>query len=162
MNDSHALDFQAGYQSALQLDLALKIGVDFVLHACGILGTFMAMSPEKFVIDEELCRHALIACSNPDISEATVDLGTIAEVGVGGEFLTHRTTLELCRQELVLLPLANRLAYEEWSTLETPAYEDRASLMVANRLEKYERPDIDPEVEKELSRYVTERKRRIP
>lgn len=162
LNDSHALDFQAGYQSALQLDLALKIGVDFVLHACGILGTFMAMSSEKFMIDEELCKHVLIARSTPDISEAAIDLGAIAEVGVGGEFLTHRTTLELCRQELVLLPLANRLAYEEWSTLETPAYEDRASLMVANRLEKYERPDIDPEMEKELSRYVTERKRRIP
>jgi trimethylamine--corrinoid protein Co-methyltransferase len=158
LTDSHALDFQAGYQSALLLDLALKIGVDFVLHACGILGTFMAMSPEKFVIDEELCRHSLTARSNPEISDATIDLRTIAEVGVGGEFLTHRTTLELCRQEIVRLPLSNRLAYEEWNALETPAYKDKAALMVAQRLEKYQRPDIEPEVEKELSRYVKERK----
>jgi trimethylamine--corrinoid protein Co-methyltransferase len=159
LTDSHALDFQAGYQSALSLDLALKIGVDFVLHACGILGTFMAMSLEKFVIDEELCRHSLTARSSPEISDETIDLRAIADVGVGGEFLTHRTTLELCRQEIVRLPLSNRLPFEEWSTLATPAYEDRASLMVADRLEKYERPDIEPEVEKELSRYVRERKR---
>jgi trimethylamine--corrinoid protein Co-methyltransferase len=158
LTDSHALDFQAGYQSALSLDLALKIGIDFVLHACGILGTFMAMSPEKFVIDEELCRHSLKARSNPEISDATIDLRTIADVGVGGEFLTHRTTLELCRQEIVRLPLSNRLAYEEWYALETPAFKDKASVMVADRLDKYERPDIDPEIEKDLNRYVTDRK----
>jgi trimethylamine--corrinoid protein Co-methyltransferase len=158
LTDSHALDFQAGYQSALSLDLALKIGVDFVLHACGILGTFMAMSSEKFVIDEELCRHTLIARSIPDISDATIDLRTIAEVGVGGEYLTHRTTLELCRQEFVLLPLANRLAFEEWNALETPDFKDKAASIVAERLEKYERPEIEPDVEKELCRYVRERK----
>jgi trimethylamine--corrinoid protein Co-methyltransferase len=158
LTDSHVLDFQAGYQSALLLDLALKIGVDFVLHACGILGTFMAMSLEKYVIDEELCRHVMVANQNPEISDATIDLETMKEVGAGGEFLTHHTTLELCRKEFVRLPLSNRLAYEEWNALETPAYEDKASRMVADRLDQYEKPDIDPEIEKELARYVTERK----
>jgi trimethylamine--corrinoid protein Co-methyltransferase len=67
--------------------------------------------------------------------------------------------LELCRQEFVLLPLANRLAFEEWNALETPDFKDKASLMVADRLEKYEQPDIEPGMEKELSRYVRERKR---
>jgi trimethylamine--corrinoid protein Co-methyltransferase len=158
LTDSHSLDFQAGYQSALMLDQAFRFGVDFVLHAGGILGTFMAMSPEKFVMDEELCRQSLIARSTPEISDATIDLQTIAEVGVGGEFLTHRTTLELCRKEIVRLPLSNRLAYEEWRALETPAYEDRATRMVADRLGKYEKPDIDPEIEKDLRHYVAERK----
>jgi len=36
-----------------------------------------AMSPEKFVIDEAHCRHALTACSNPEISDASIDLRTI-------------------------------------------------------------------------------------
>ncbi len=49
LNDAHAMDFQAGYQSAMALAVCYSAGVSFVLQACGLLGTFMSMSAEKFV-----------------------------------------------------------------------------------------------------------------
>lgn len=41
LNDAHGLDFQAGAQSAMALICTLQAGIDFVLHACGILASFM-------------------------------------------------------------------------------------------------------------------------
>jgi trimethylamine--corrinoid protein Co-methyltransferase len=158
LNDAHAMDFQAGYQSAMALAVCYSAGVSFVLQACGLLGTFMSMSAEKFVADEEICKYVLKAFSALDISESSIDVQTISEVGVGGEYLTHRTTLERCRTEFLSLPLANRLPYDKWTELDPNDYNDRASLLVASRIDNYQKPEIDSDLENALTNYVETRK----
>jgi trimethylamine--corrinoid protein Co-methyltransferase len=49
------VDAQAGYESMMLLMAATTTGVSFVLHSAGILQYYMAMSYEKFIIDEEMC-----------------------------------------------------------------------------------------------------------
>ena len=74
LTDAHCLDYQAGYQSALSLRTALDSKVSFILHACGILSTYMAMNFEKFLADEELCLHILKAIQPLECKHDRVDL----------------------------------------------------------------------------------------
>jgi trimethylamine:corrinoid methyltransferase-like protein len=56
LTDAHVADAQAAGESALALSTAVCSGIDFILDAAGILGAYMAMSFEKFLIDERLKR----------------------------------------------------------------------------------------------------------
>ena len=161
LTDAHCLDYQAGYQSALALKSALDSQVSFILHACGILSTYMAMSFEKFLADEELCLHILKGLQPLDVKENSIDLSTIKKVGVGGQFLTHPTTFKRCRTEFISLPLANRLAFDNWKAQPVKSYRNKAVNALAGRLAEYQKPDIDSSLEKALVRFVKSRKKQI-
>ncbi len=118
----------------------------------------MSMSAEKFVADEEICKYVMKAFSVLDISESSIDVQIISEVGVGGQYLTHRTTLERCRTEFLSLPLANRFPYDKWIELDSNDYNDRASLWAANRVDNYQNLEIDSDLKKKLTNYVEARK----
>ncbi|MDH3877200.1 MAG: trimethylamine methyltransferase family protein, partial [Desulfobacterales bacterium] len=55
LTDAHFPDMQAGIESTLALSQTIMSGANFILHACGILGSYISMSYEKFLADEELC-----------------------------------------------------------------------------------------------------------
>ena len=70
LTDAHVPDAQAGAESALGLDAALRAGVDSVLHAAGILSSFNSFSLAKFVVDDELL-GALRRATGPSWSTTT-------------------------------------------------------------------------------------------
>jgi len=158
ISDAHFPDMQAGIESALALSTTIRSGADFILHACGILGSYLAMSYEKFIIDEELCGMLLKMIKPVDISDESIDLATIKEVGIGGEYLTHPRTFERCRTEFFIPDLMNRQNYENWSLSGKKRLDEVATDMVSKRLAAYEKPEIDPDIEKELAQYVADRK----
>ena len=55
LTDASYPDAQAGFESMLSLLTAINSGVDLVLHAAGILSSYLAFSYEKFVLDDEMC-----------------------------------------------------------------------------------------------------------
>ena len=55
LTDAHLPDAQAAGESALSLSTAVRNGIHFILDSAGILGSYMTMSYEKFLIDEEMC-----------------------------------------------------------------------------------------------------------
>jgi trimethylamine--corrinoid protein Co-methyltransferase len=158
LTDSHVPDIQAGIESTLALTAAVRDGVNFVLHSCGILGSYIAMSYEKFLVDEELCGMIRKLLKPIDVTDETIDLGTIKEVGIGGEYLTHPTTFERCRTEFFLPDLMTREDYPTWKTSGKRGLDQKATERLAQRLADYEKPEIEPEIEQELSRYVAKRK----
>lgn len=158
LTDAWGVDFQAGYQSALTMGTALESDADFVLHSCGILGSYLAVSLEKFVADEDILRFALKAMHPPEISTETLSLEAIAEVGPGGQFLTHPTTFAHCRTAFDSPALAGHETYDSWIASPRGSYEQRAAREVEERLAAYEKPAIDQGLEQELKDYVTRRK----
>jgi trimethylamine--corrinoid protein Co-methyltransferase len=155
LNDAHGLDFQAGAQSAMSLLLTLQSGVDFVLHACGILASFMSMSFEKFIADEELILGIQKMTEPMQISDETIDMKTIQEVGASGEYLSHRRTLELCRSAFMPTRVMNRLAFDPWQAEGAPDIYTRAGKVLEQRLEAYQKPDLDPSIERDLKQYCS-------
>jgi trimethylamine--corrinoid protein Co-methyltransferase len=158
LTDANFPDAQAGIESAMALISAVRNGINFILHACGILGAYVAMSYEKFIIDEELCGMAKKLIESIEISDASLDLATIKEVGIGGNYLTQSKTFELCRTAFFLPELMTVQDYDGWRSAGGKRADERASDILNKRLANYEKPDIDPAIESELSEYVTRRK----
>jgi trimethylamine--corrinoid protein Co-methyltransferase len=159
LTDSHFPDIQAGIESTLALTAAVQCGVNFVLHSCGILGSYIAMSYEKLLVDEELCGMIRKLLKPIDITDETIDLETIKGVGIGGEYLTHPKTLELCRTEFYLSGLMNRQDYMSWQSMGKKRLDEVAGEILRSRLAAYQKPDIDLEIEQALSEYVVHRKK---
>ena len=158
LTDANFPDAQAGIESTMALITAVRNGINFILHACGILGAYVAMSYEKFIIDEELCGMLKKLIESIEISDASLDLATIKEVGIGGNYLTQPKTFELCRTAFFLPELMTVQDYDSWRSAGGKRADERASDVLNKRLANYEKPDIDPAIESELSEYVTRRK----
>jgi trimethylamine--corrinoid protein Co-methyltransferase len=54
----------------------------------------------------------------------------------------------------------NRRGFSEWQASGAKPINDRATEILNERLSKYVKPDIDPQLEKDLLSYVQKRKKR--
>jgi trimethylamine--corrinoid protein Co-methyltransferase len=160
VTDAHFPNAQAGFESALNLYVALRNGSNFILHAAGILGAYNAMSFEKFIIDEELCSQILESLKPVAITDESIDLELIKDVGIGGNYLTHPKTYEQCRTAFYLSNLVNRRGFPEWQEDGAQHIDDRATEILNERISQYVKPDIDPQIEKDLLCYIQKQKNR--
>jgi trimethylamine:corrinoid methyltransferase-like protein len=158
LTDALAVDAQAGAESALALSTAARSGVNFILHACGILGSYIAMSFEKFIVDEEVCGMVKNMFKPLALTDESIDLDVIKEVGIGGQYLTHPKTFQLCRTEFFLPGLMSRKNPDAWAKAGKERIDQIAEDKVGQRLASYEKPEIDPTIEKQLMEYVEKRK----
>ena len=154
LTDAMCADAQAGAESALALSTAARSGINFILHSCGILGSYIAMSFEKFLIDEEVCGMVRSMIRPLAITDESIDIDVIKEVGIGGQYLTHPKTFQLCRTEFFMPTLMSRKNPDAWAKDGKKHIDQIAEDKVAQRLASYEKPDIDPEIEKQLTEYV--------
>jgi trimethylamine--corrinoid protein Co-methyltransferase len=154
LTDAHYPDMQAGIESAMAIALSSISGVHFMHQACGILGTYMSMNLEKFVIDEEIGGYIKNVLQPVEISDETLALDSIKEVGGGGNFLTDPLTAERCRTEFFLPKMAQRINYPDWVQNGKRDVVAVAAEHIRSRLESYVKPDIDHGVEKDLFDYI--------
>ena len=159
LTDAHIPDGQACAESTLALSTAVRSGIDFVLHAAGILGSYISMSFEKFILDEEVCGMLRRMITPIEITDDTLDVATIASTGIGGQYLTHPKTFELCRSEFYLTDLMNRQNQAGWLEAGAKRIDAAAAEKVQRRLAAYEKPEIDAAIEEELTAFVCERKK---
>ena len=158
LTDALCVDAQAGVESALALSTAARSGINFILHSCGILGSYIAMSFEKFLVDEEACGMILNMLKPLALTDDSIDINVIKDVGIGGQYLTHPKTFKLCRTEFFMPTLMSRKNSDAWTKDGKKHIDQVAEDKVAQRLASYEKPDIDPKIEKQLTEYVEKRK----
>jgi len=158
LTDALCVDAQAGVESALALSTAARSGINFILHSCGILGSYIAMSFEKFLVDEEACGMILNMLKPLALTDDSIDTDVIKDVGIGGQYLTHPKTFKLCRTEFFMPTLMSRKNSDAWTKDGKKHIDQIAEDKVAQRLASYEKPDIDPKIEKQLTQYVENRK----
>lgn len=158
LTDAHLPDAQALSEGALMLSTVVRNGVNFIYHSCGQMGSYISMSFEKWLIDEEVCRMVRQMMAPVAITKETLDVDTICQVGIGGQYLTHPTTFQQFRT-LSSPNLFNRKDFSRWHAQGARRVEQLASLKLSERLEAYEKPAIEPEIEAALQAYVTLRKK---
>ena len=93
-----------------------------------------------------------------EVTDDTISLDTIKETGSGGLYVTHEKTLERCRTEYFLPTIALRQTYDDWAERGMLRADQRATKLMQERLESYNKPDLDPETEQGLADYVERRK----
>jgi trimethylamine--corrinoid protein Co-methyltransferase len=158
LTDSHVPDIQAGVQSSLALLTAARSGINFILHSAGIMGAYIAMSFEKFMVDEELCGMVRRITEPVEISGETIQKEVIQRVGAGGEFLSLDETLQRCRTEYLFPEIMKTTDHNGWQLEGGLTADRRAGQYMERRLASYEKPDIDPSLEKDLRDFVKNHK----
>jgi len=158
LTDSFCLDYQAGMESTAMMTAAALSGVHVCLHACGTCGSLLAMSFEKFIADEDLCGAVKKLIHPIEMTDDAFALDLIKDVGACGNYLTEAHTLNRCRDEFFIPDLISRASHDDW--FETPSQEisARARNLLEKRLAQYEKPQMDPKLEKHLIQYVADRK----
>ena len=156
LTDAHVPDAQAGIESALAIETVLRMDVQFVLHAAGILSSFNCFSPQKFVIDDELL-SALRAARRPiEIDDETLALDVVASCGPGGTVLGQAHTRRHARDGR-RASIMNRDPYQTWRGLGGRDLAQVAAQRVTESLEAYSAPDdLDPLVRRQLDAYCLE------
>lgn len=154
LTDSHQPDAQAGFESMMSMLTTVTSGVNFVLHACGILSSYLTFSYEKMVMDDEICGMVRRFKQGFSVEPATLAYDLIAEVGPGGNFISETHTLERCRTEFWRPRLFRRLSFENWQEAGAPEAAYRAKTRWQELLAEREPPRPDPAVEQRLNDYV--------
>lgn len=168
LTDSKVVDAQAGYESMMHLLAACVSGVNFVFHAVGVVDSYMTMSFEKFVVDEEICGMVkrfvgLKGAGEEDCFTADEVLATdvVRRVGPGGHFLLEDHTLKHHRGEFWLPAVSDRSLLEVWRNLgKTDAFE-RAEHIWRERVAGYRPPQLPRHVDDRLRNYVETRQQEL-
>jgi trimethylamine--corrinoid protein Co-methyltransferase len=157
LTDSSITDAQAGFESMFGLLTAINSGIDFVLHAAGILSGYMAFSYEKFILDDEMCGMMRKFIRGIEVNPDTLAFDVIAKVGHGGHFLGEEHTLERCRTEFWQPQIANRNGLATWSKNGKRDAKNFAHNRWQELLAQYVYPPIDEIVARQLKLYLDEK-----
>jgi trimethylamine--corrinoid protein Co-methyltransferase len=156
LTDASSPDAQAGFESMLGLVTTISSGIDFVLHAGGILSSYLAFSYEKFVLDDEMCGMVRRYRKGIQVSPETLSYDVVANVGAGGNFLMENQTLKRCRSEFWQPPLCDRSGLEAWMQGGRETALDRANQRWKKLVAEHEDPPLDETTARQLQTFVEE------
>ncbi|MBN1314963.1 MAG: trimethylamine methyltransferase family protein, partial [Anaerolineales bacterium] len=154
LTDAHGVDAQAAYESMMSLLTTANSGVDFVLHAGGILSSYLAFSFEKFVLDEEICSMVRRFQRGIVVEPDTLAYDVIARVGSGGNYLMENHTLERYRNEFWLPSVFSRMGIEKWQQAGRPDVTQRAGRYWKELVAEHQDPPLDGDIARQLQKYV--------
>ena len=158
--DSKLCDAQTGYESLLTALLPSLAGANLV-YGAGMLDSGMVLDYGKMILDDEINHNIKRIVKGVPVTETSLSVDLIKEVGHTGNYLTHSSTLDHY-SELIHPRLMNRETYESWSAKgRTDAHEralEKARILVATHQPKpmgeqaqQEIDEIIQETEKEFT-----------
>ncbi len=154
LTDAHGPDIQAGFESMLGLLTAMNSGFDLIMHASGILSSFLSVSYEKFVIDDEMCGLVRQFGRGLAITPETLAYDVIARVGPGGNFLEEAHTYRHCRTAAWQPTLCSRQDLESWQSNGRVDMAAHARRRWREILAEHEPPVLDQTTQRQLRHYV--------
>ena len=158
LTDAKDVDAQAGMESVMNHRMSADIGINFILQSVGVLESFMTVSFEKWILDEEtLLRLRFL---DRGIEEFQEDLwSVIADGAESGGFLMAESTVAQMKSELYWPMVTDRRGYDAYGK-GGKSFKDLLTEKVKSRLESYREPVIEPEARERLER-ITESFMRI-
>lgn len=155
--DSKVLDQQCAAEAALGLFNAHLSGAHLI-HDCGFMDAGMQGSLQLMAIDSELIAWIRAATRTVKVSESTLALEVIEQLGPTGNYLGHDHTYKHFK-DAHYSELADKRQYESWVEQGATTMEERAAAKVDKILKTHE-PDPLPEDVSGALREVVEREKR--
>jgi trimethylamine---corrinoid protein Co-methyltransferase len=157
VNAATTVDAQAAYESVFSLWAVVTAGCNVVKHAAGWLEGGLVASFEKMVIDADNLQMVAEFLDPIEVSEATLALDAIREVGPGGHFFGCQHTQDRFRTAFYAPMVSDWRNYESWREAGAPDAARRANGLFKRLLAEYEPPPLDPAVREELDAFVARR-----
>jgi len=154
--DSKRVDYQAGQESGSALTLMALAGINMIRGA-GMVEYANVMSPEKMLLDNEVCGMAKRITRGVDVSEETLALDVILERGTTTQgFMSAPHTLKWFRTEAHLpsgvIDRGTRREFEESNGMDAYA---RARARMDVILAEYQPRTVDSDRVAEATRIIS-------
>lgn len=114
----------------------------------------------QLVIDNEIARIVKYAVKGFGVSDETLLVDDIHEVGSGGNFLAMDSTLALMRGQSIP-GLIDRSVFEEWKLAGRPDMYTQACEKARTILADHKPEPLDPDIAKQLRRIVADADREV-
>jgi trimethylamine--corrinoid protein Co-methyltransferase len=148
--ESKVVDAQAGMESGMSALVGALAGVNMISGA-GMLDFLACHSPEKLTIDAEAIGMAKRMLEGVSVRTETLATAMFEGINFKGDFLKQRVTRELFSQEQYLpSDVIDRDSIRGWQQAGSMNTFARAKVRTKQLLDEYQRPQMDPDKEKEL------------
>lgn len=159
LNTSKVPDAQAAWETQWSIWPVMLAHTNFVLHSVGWLEGGLTANYEKWIIDAENLAMFFHFLKGFEISEETLALDMIAEVGPGGHHFGTPHTQARFATEFYQTTLTDRLGYETWAAAGEWDAAKHANMVWKEMLAHYEPPPLDPALLQALTEFVHKREK---
>jgi trimethylamine--corrinoid protein Co-methyltransferase len=161
VNASNVCDAQAAYESEMSVWAAVMGHANIVHHGAGWLEGGLCASFEKMIIDAEILQMMAEFVRPIEVTEETLGLDAMAEVGPGGHFFGAAHTLERYETAFYEPMVSDWRNFETWEETGGLTATQRANGIWKQILADYQPPPIDASVDEALRDYMARRKREM-
>ncbi len=162
LSASKVADAQSQQEGTWGLMMSLFAGANMINHATGWLEGGLVTSFEKTMMDADLCGKLCRFFEGIDLSENAQAMDAIAATGPGQHFLGAEHTQANFFTALFRPDLADNNSFEQWKADGSTDMTARANALWKDRLDGYQDPGLDPQVDEELKAYIQRRKEEAP
>ncbi|HET6466997.1 MAG TPA: trimethylamine methyltransferase family protein [Geminicoccaceae bacterium] len=157
-NAANTVDAQAAYESVFSLWGAVMGHANFLMHGAGWMEGGLCASFEKLVLDADLLQMVAEFLTPLEVSEATLGLDAIRDVGPGGHFFGTPHTQARYRTAFYAPMISDWRNHESWQEAGSPDAYRKATKVLRQLLASYEPPPLNAAVAEELEAFVATRK----
>lgn len=158
-NAANCVDGQAAYESQMSIWGALMGHANFIMHGAGWLEGGLCASFEKFVLDAEMLQMMSEFMAPLEVSDDSLGLDAIREVGPGGHFFGAAHTLARYERAFYSPILSDWRNFETWQEAGSETATQRANRIYKAVLEDFTPPPLDAAILEAVDDFVARRTR---
>jgi trimethylamine--corrinoid protein Co-methyltransferase len=144
---------QAGFEKAMSILFPVLAGATGI-GTLGQLEGGVTFSFVQLVIDDEIVGYIKHALKGFEVTDETLALDVIKDVGIGGNFLQHEHTALNFRNDFYLSDLLERMPWSSWERQEIKGLEEKAREKVKKILKSDRKPAIGETEAREIDSIV--------
>ncbi|MGD9147278.1 MAG: trimethylamine methyltransferase family protein [Anaerolineae bacterium] len=148
-SEAKVVDLQAAIESTVQVVVSGLSGQPLV-HDIGFLDCANIGSLEMLVMNDEIIAMTRRIMRGVEVSDDTLMLDLIDEIGPGGEFISAIETARRCRTEIWHPSLLDRDTWDVWQEAGSPTMQDRVRARVKKILASHRPAPLPDGVAEEI------------
>ncbi len=153
LTDAKRVDYQAGAETMQNLTLYTAAGVHVINECLGVMDSITTTSYEKWILDDELLDRLKCFSMGFDQMRINNSLDVIREIGPGGNYLQHDTTMENYRN-IYMPAVSDWNPYDMWTKKGKPNLLEKAGDKCRLILERRNKKVLLSEVDREIAAYI--------
>ncbi|MCL5987137.1 MAG: trimethylamine methyltransferase family protein [Actinobacteria bacterium] len=160
ITDAKIPDAQSGIEKAATIMLGALAGGDIFGHL-GISGADNGANLAQLIIDDEMAGYIKRVMGSFEVTDETISLDVIKDIGITGNFMMHEQTLSNYKKEIWYPEILDRFAWDTWEKEGKKTITDRALEKESAILKSHEQTFLDQEVQKECHKVIRSFEKRL-
>ena len=151
--DSKIVDEQAASESVMSVYNGFMAGTNLIHHAGSLEGGLTGSLASLVMCDEIIAMVKQIG-KGIDVTDESLALDILKEIGPGGEFLSHDHTFDHFR-DWFQPTIIDRSNFETWTDAGSKTYQDRLKPEVDRLLEAHQPEPLDDKLIQEMNKIIS-------